>query len=141
VKGDIMQPTGTSYPAHRAPRWMVVDDDRHLLEMIKLALQQRFEVEVECFDSPLMALTVLTKAPQDYALALTDFQMPRMNGADFRARVQELAPTLKVYLMTGSGFFTESSAQRLGFEGLLEKPFTPTALRRLLPAHASLSQN
>jgi len=136
-----MQPTYIAYPTRRAPRWMVVDDDRHLLELVELMLQELFAVEVECFDSPLTALAALTAAPQDYALVLTDFQMPRMNGADFCARVLELVPTLKVYLMTGSGFFNESSARRLGFEGLLEKPFSADGLQNLLSAHVCLNQN
>jgi len=127
----------TTYaPADRsqAPRWMVVDDERPLLDLLGSLLKRIHGVQVECFDSPLAALAALAAAPETFELVITDFKMPEMDGAELCQQIHALAPDLKVFLTTGTGLFDEASARRLGFGGLLTKPFALEKLREVRPA-------
>lgn len=122
-----------------APRWMVVDDDRPWLALMRVLLKCVHGVQVECFDSPRAALAALAAAPQSFELVITDLEMPEMDGTELCQQMHVLAPNLKVLLATGSGRLDESSASRLGFGGLLNKPFALAELREVRsainPAH------
>ena len=80
------------------------------------------------------ALMAFSDAPGKYELVVTDFEMPGMNGAELCRRMREISPMQKIFLATGSGFFTEDAAQRIGFTALLNKPFPLTALQEALAA-------
>jgi CheY-like chemotaxis protein len=123
-------PTKAALPAH----WMVVDDNRELLAMMQMALEQIHDDSVECFHSPQAALAAFAAEPKKYALVITDFEMPGMDGIELCRRLHEVAGDLKVFLATGSGFFTEAAAAYAGFSGLLSKPFHLEKLRAMLSA-------
>ena len=123
-----------------APRWMVVDDDRPWLALMRVLLQRVHGVQAECFDSPHAALAALAAAPRAFELVITDLEMPEMNGTELCQQMHALVPTLPVFLATGSGQLDASSAGRLGFGGLLNKPFDLAALREIQPA-ANLAHN
>ncbi len=110
-------------------RWMVVDNDSQALEAVASLLKTLTEVEVCPFESATEALNAFAAAPEAFNLVVTDFDMPKMNGVDFRRHLQALAPSLKVLLITGGGFFTPEYAVRSGFCGLLHKPFSLPALK------------
>jgi len=110
-------------------RWMVVDDDSQTLEAAASLLRALTPVEIRSFESATQALDTFTAAPESYSLVVTDFDMPRMNGVDFRRHLQALVPSLKVLLITGSGLFTAEYALRSGFCGLLRKPFSLPTLK------------
>jgi CheY-like chemotaxis protein len=124
----------TAIPAQPAPRWMVVDDNRDLLAMMSTTLAQLHGRPVECFDSPQAALNAFAAAPSEYEMVLTDYEMPGLDGIALCQRLRALAPALKVFLATGSGFFTEAAARHAGFQALLNKPFPLSALRETLAA-------
>lgn len=115
-----------------APRWMVVDDDTEALEVVARLLAAVSDAEICSFPSPWQALDAFAAAPDSFHLVVTDFEMPGMNGVDFRRHLQAVAPTAKVLLTTGSGMFTEESARQSGFCGLLLKPFSLGALKQTL---------
>lgn len=113
-------------------RWMVVDDDSHALDTVAELLAAVSGAKVSAFASPWQALDALAAAPKSFDLIVTDFEMPGMNGIDFRRRVEMLAPATKVLIATGSGMFTQESAHENGFCGLLCKPFSIGALKQAL---------
>jgi len=113
-------------------RWMVVDDNTDTLNTVTQLLAAVSGAEITSFASPWQALDALAAAPETFALVVTDFEMPGMNGVDFRRRVEIISPSTKVLLTTGSGVFTDESARENGFCGLLCKPFSIGALKQAL---------
>jgi two-component system, cell cycle sensor histidine kinase and response regulator CckA len=113
-------------------RWMVVDDDSLALSTVAQLLTAVSGAEVASFASPWQALDALAEAPEKFDLIVTDFEMPGMNGVDFRRQVEMISPATKVLLATGSGLFTDESVREKGFCGLLCKPFSIGALKQTL---------
>jgi DNA-binding NtrC family response regulator len=113
-------------------RWMVVDDNTDTLEAVTELLAAVSGAEICPFASPWQALDAIAAAPEKFDLVVTDFEMPGLNGVDFRRQVQTVAPATKVLLTTGSGQFTDASARENGFCGLLCKPFSIGALKQVL---------
>jgi DNA-binding NtrC family response regulator len=115
-----------------AARWLVVDDDTETLGTVVQLLTVVSNAEICSFPSPWQALDAFAAAPDSFELIVTDFEMPGMNGVDFRRHVQALSPSAKVLLTTGSGRFTNESARQSGFCGLLRKPFSIGSLIQTL---------
>jgi two-component system, cell cycle sensor histidine kinase and response regulator CckA len=113
-------------------RWMVVDDDADALDAVTCLLAAVSGTEIAAFPSPWQALDALAAAPEPFDLVVTDFEMPGMNGLDFRRQVQAVSPSTKVLLTTGGGMFTDESARANGFCALLCKPFSIGALKHTL---------
>ena len=113
-------------------RWMVVDDNQDILNIMQLMLEQIHEGPVECFSSPHAAIKAASTAPADYELVITDYEMPGVDGLELCRQLRALTPAIKLILTTGSGLFTEDGARRAGFCGILKKPFHPDNLRSLL---------
>ena len=112
--------------------WMVVDDDTDTLQVVTRLLAAVSGAEIHSFPSPSQALDALAATPEAYQLVVTDYEMPGMNGLDFRRQIETVSPTTKVLLTTGSGKFTDESARENGFCGLLCKPFSAEALKQTL---------
>lgn len=115
-------------------RWMIVDDSKDILTLMSAIVGRLSNAEVECFDSPQTALAAFTAAPDRFQFVITDLQMPGMNGIELSRRLLEVSPSLKILLATGSGIVSEEAATRMGFCGLLQKPFTLSALQSVLEA-------
>lgn len=110
---------------------MVVDDNREILAMMQ-AMLEHFHGAIDCFSSPQAAQAAFAAAPDAYELVITDYEMPGMDGIELCHRLHEMAPAQKIFLATGSGFFTEAVARRAGFCALLNKPFPFDAVRGAL---------
>lgn len=113
-------------------RWIIVDDNADLLEMMRDLITAFCGVQVESFNSPAAALAAFTDEPNGFDLIITDFEMPGMNGAELCAAIKKISPSQKIFLATGSGFFTEAAERGAGFLGLLHKPFPLAELKALL---------
>ena len=113
-------------------RWMLVDDNEDILPMLSAVLENLTSAEIECYHSPQSALAAFIRSPDSYELVITDYEMPGMDGVELCRRLHSLAPTQKIFLTTGSGFFTEAAAQHAGFSALLNKPFPLSDLKAAL---------
>lgn len=122
-------------------RWLVVDDDTDTLDTVACLLAAVSDAEICPFPSPWQALDAIAAAPEKFQLVVTDYEMPGMNGIDFRRQVQTVAPRAKVLLTTGSGKFTEESARENGFCGLLCKPFGIGTLKQILENVQAVTAN
>lgn len=103
-------------------RILVVDDEEILRTMIRDVLKlEGFAVETAASGEE--ALEVLGEAA-DFALVITDNNMPGLQGLDVLARLREAAPGLPVIIMTAYGSIDVSMrAHELGASGYLLKPF------------------
>jgi two-component system cell cycle sensor histidine kinase/response regulator CckA len=120
------------FPPTTKTRWMLVDDNRDILFMQSMMLEDLTSMTIECYTSPLEALAAFQASPESYELVITDFEMPGMDGVELCRQLRALSPGQKVILATGSGFFTEAAAARAGFSALLDKPFPLPALKAAL---------
>ena len=125
--------------------WMLVDDHADVLELMSALVEKLTDAPVERFTSPVAALAAFADAPDKYAVVITDYEMPGMDGVELCRRLRAISPAQKIILATGSGFFTAAAARHAGFCGLLNKPFPIETLRATLaeagvdmdlPAHA-----
>jgi CheY-like chemotaxis protein len=124
----------TNFAPSQNKRWLLVDDNTDILALLAVMLKNLTDAEIECHHSPLTALAAFAAAPENYELVITDFEMPDMDGVELCRRLRALAPDQKIFLATGSGFFTEAAAHHAGFSAPLNKPFPLATLQDALVA-------
>jgi CheY-like chemotaxis protein len=113
-------------------RWMLVDDNTELLMLLAAIAENLTSAAIECHNTPQSALAAYAAAPEKYELVITDFEMPGMTGVELCHQMRALAPDQKVFLATGSGYFSELAARAFGFCALLYKPYPLAALQDAL---------
>lgn len=123
IKEQITNSTTTS-----ATKWLVVDDNREFLSFLQTMLGAVSDAEICCYDSPAAALRAFTAAPESFALVLSDFDMPGANGDVLLRNLRLISPNLKAILMTGNSGISTLDALEFGFDALLHKPFSISAL-------------
>jgi response regulator RpfG family c-di-GMP phosphodiesterase len=105
------------------PRVLLVDDDENLLRSLERVLRLKFDVVIAPGGAEgITALSSATEAP--FAVVVSDYQMPFMNGAQFLARARKLAPDTTRMLLTGQADIAEAAAviNEGGIFRLLLKP-------------------
>jgi len=124
--------------AHFTPtenrRWMLVDDNPRMLTVLSNLLENLTTAKIECHDLPQSALAAFAGAPKSYELVITDLEMPGLDGVELCRRLRATAPAQKIFLATGSGFFTTDTARHAGFCALRNKPFGLAELSAALAA-------
>lgn len=123
----------------KGERILFVDDEEYLVQMGS-ALLTRLGYQVSAFSDPEKALYAFTEMPDQFAAMITDLTMPVLKGTDLAFRVRQIRPSFPVILTTGfSGPHELDRARRLGFDRVLDKPYTiekiAEALREVLSAH------
>lgn len=78
---------------------LLVDDDENILAGYKRILRSEFQVY-----TAIDALTALAlfKVHDDFAVVISDYNMPEMNGIEFLARAKEKLPNTVRILLTGN---------------------------------------
>ena len=124
-----------------AERILVVEDESVVRSLVRRALE---EAGYQVYQAPngAAALDYVLANPGQIDLVLSDVVMPRLNGLELMARLQERVPRLPVLLM--SGYSTDEVNRRGGVDPgvtILPKPITPVtltaAVRRRLDQAAS----
>ena len=89
-----------SNPAKLAPtiQILLVDDNRNGL-CARKAVMEELGHQVKAFASPEEALEAFSETPFD--LLVTDYRMPRMNGAELIRKVREINASVPVILLSG----------------------------------------
>ena len=82
----------------KEPYIIVVDDDSDVLEMAGCFFREA-GVEVHCVESGSRALEKIRE--KGYAVMLTDFNMPGMNGLELAEKVREISPQIQIIMATG----------------------------------------
>jgi DNA-binding NtrC family response regulator len=103
-------------------RILLVDDDRIIVSLLEAGLEEMEEnYLVETTSSGLDALERI--AQDEFALVITDYRMPEMNGLELIQKIQDLAPNTRIVLLTAH------PAEKMGaivgnikIDGYLEKP-------------------
>jgi DNA-binding response OmpR family regulator len=111
-----------------AKRLLIIDDEPHLREVMRLALEtQGYEV-VTAADGPGGLERFGTGAAWD--LVLLDQRMPGMDGLDVLRELRARDPQARVVMATAYGTIELAvDAMKAGALDFLRKPFTPEVLR------------
>ena len=103
-------------------RILVVDDELHMIRVIKLFLE-RAGYKVDIASNGQEALDSILKGPPD--VLLTDINMPRMTGQELCAELQKQLPerTFPIFVMTSmTDRENRDWTQKMANTALLEKP-------------------
>lgn len=101
---------------------LVVDDDRLIASLLEAGLQ---EAEGEYIVTTVYsAKAALTKIQQKkFALMLTDYNMPDMNGVELMQQIRLLSPETRIVLMSAHpSEVIEEMIGEIHADGYLEKP-------------------
>lgn len=131
VREDLVaEQINTSDPSPQGcgQRVLLVEDEVPLAILGKKRLE-RLGYKVTMHTGSVEALESFQSSPDEFDLVITDYNMPRMNGADLARSILSLRPKLPVILVTGYGnaISTEGVAA-IGIRELLMKPTTMKTL-------------
>ena len=103
----------------------IVDDNRSLLESLRLALGgEGFEVDI--YNNGEQALQGMRAQPVD--LAVLDILMPRVNGFDVLRQLRKVSPIPVIFLTSKCDDVDETSGLDLGADDYIRKPFKQSTL-------------
>ncbi|MEW6184487.1 MAG: sigma-54 dependent transcriptional regulator [Thermodesulfobacteriota bacterium] len=105
---------------------LVVDDDRNLLELVKMRLESS-DYEVTAMALETAALKALKE--QAFDLAIVDLQLTHQDGISLMEEFHRLTPDLPVLILTAHGSIESAvEAMKKGAYSYLTKPFDPQEL-------------
>ncbi len=108
-------PTGTEHI-------LLVDDEENIVETMEYMLRS-LGYKVTAHTKSLDAIQDFENRPEDFALVITDMNMPNFTGAELVKRVQAKNSEIAVILCTGfSRSVNEEKFKAFGFQKFLMKP-------------------
>jgi DNA-binding NtrC family response regulator len=111
-------------------RILVVDDEPHIRESVKKALERTGYVVDVVGDGDAVWSRLEHGAPE---LVLCDVRLHDVDGLDLLRRMKESYPEVMVIMITGYGSIESAvSAMKAGAADYLSKPFTPDQLRHVV---------
>ena len=114
-------------------RVLVVDDEPNMTLTLAAGLRKLGkQYIVDTANSGQEAINRLRQL--EYALVITDYQMPGMNGSTLVQKIQQLCPETLVILMSGHGTddFRRDIVKGLQLEAYLDKPFEIEQIRQIV---------
>ena len=114
---------------------LIIDDEPLLLDLLKTVIEE-IGHEVDAASDARHALEKIRYTAYD--LIICDMRMPHMDGKEFYRKAEELSPGLKKRIIFSTGDVVNADTQSfLKQSGArwLEKPFTPTDLKRFLAGY------
>jgi DNA-binding response OmpR family regulator len=119
---------------------LVCDDEIHIVRAVQFKLSKA-GFDVRCASDGEAAWQMIDRDPPD--LLITDYQMPRLNGLELIERVRQRAETreLPVIMLSAKGFelSREDLAERWGILAVIDKPFSPREILRLVESSVGRS--
>jgi two-component system alkaline phosphatase synthesis response regulator PhoP len=121
--------------AYMRAKILVCDDEIHIVRAVQFKLVQA-GYDVRYAANGEEGWEAINRDPPD--LLITDYQMPKLNGLELIERLQQRADTrrLPVIVLSAKGFELSSQelSERWGVLGVMDKPFSPRELLRLVEA-------
>ena len=109
-----------------------VDDDKDMLSLIKVVLEQDSDITVKTFTSPLQALAEIQNSPPD--MIILDYQIPEMRGTEIMEKIQQMKLDIPITFFTAQSAPEEiEKIKAKGANKVIIKPIDITQL------HAQLS--
>ncbi len=117
---------------------LVVDDEAAICEITKVTLEN-YGYKVLTAGSGPEAVAMLAEKRSEIQLALTDTEMPFMDGRSTCLALWKLNPTLKIITASGSEHKDSDTTFRSKVNALIHKPYTVENL--LVTVHSVLSKS
>lgn len=120
-----------SSPHLPSKRVLIVDDEPNVAVVLADGLEKLGDdYIIETANSGESALAKIRQQP--YALVVTDYKMPGMNGLDLAQAIRQISPATQVILMTAYGTAgLRDSVERMEV-GYIDKPFTMEQIREIV---------
>ena len=118
----------TQFPNHPNHRILIVDDERHILQVLSLKLRNA-GYEVVAAEDGEEAMEIVFRDGPD--LVITDFQMPYMTGLELcqAMAVDDRSKNIPVIMLTARGYSLDDGDLRTGnIRHVIHKPFSPRAI-------------
>ena len=106
---------------------LVVEDEEEVRSLTRDVLEMHGYTVLEALD-PEDALRLGQTHPGPIHLLITDVVMPRVSGPELARRLRDGRPTLRVLCMSGYPEDADRPAGEGGWNGWLQKPFSPDGL-------------
>jgi DNA-binding response OmpR family regulator len=106
---------------------LVVEDEEEVRSLTRDVLEMHGYTVLEALD-PEDALRLGQDHPGPIHLLITDVVMPRVSGPELARRLRGGRPTLRVLCMSGYPESADRPAGEAGWNGWLQKPFSPDGL-------------
>jgi CheY-like chemotaxis protein len=114
-------------------RWLVVDDEPELSDLIADLLAQMNCACVESFTSSPDALAVFSASAGHFDLVVTDRDMPGLDGMELARRLRAHTPSVKIVLVSANiDDISAEDLQRAGVHAVVKKPFTLARLEAII---------
>ncbi|XPV77009.1 MAG: ABC transporter substrate binding protein [Desulfovibrio sp.] len=110
---------------------LFVEDDTDQLETIPRLLKA-FGCRVTALADPKAAAELVEKDPTAYDLIMTDYDMPRVTGAQLAAMVAEYAPHIPIVLISGREDVVGEAENHPNIRKVMIKPYDKSDLSELL---------
>ena len=120
--------TDSKEPQRRAPKVLVVDDERRIADTLTEILEMAGFHVMTAYDG-WEAVEAAVRFHPDYLLS--DVLMPRMNGVELAIAIRKMCPAARILLFSGQAGISDIllDGQRQGFEfELIAKPIHPLKL-------------
>jgi two-component system cell cycle sensor histidine kinase/response regulator CckA len=142
-ESDCLTPSLTGSLTKRLMRILIADDDRDVLNALKLLLTASgYEVlTAENRSQALNTIGFLVEQSQPLSLMVTEVRIWDMSGLELTRSVRKLIPDLSVIFMTGSP--DDHFRQEIGkLEncGYVEKPFAASTLSKVISETKAFAQ-
>jgi signal transduction histidine kinase/CheY-like chemotaxis protein len=113
----------------RAPRGagehVLFIDDEPMLNRSAARVLERCGYRVSAFADPREAIEQLGRRPDDFALVITDMNMPNLSGLEVARAVRARRPDLPILLLSGNlADEVRAEAAKLGVQSVLQKPWS-----------------
>jgi CheY-like chemotaxis protein len=109
---------------------LVVDDEMHISHLLRFALAKVACTLVAAYDG---RQALAAAAAQTFDLAIVDYDMPGMTGIEtvHALKIIPACSKMPIVMLTGRGERSiRAQAESLGISLFLNKPFSPTELRK-----------
>jgi len=111
-----------TYPVNGTERILLIDDEEAIVQIGKQMLEL-FGYQVEVCLSPLEALALFRKGPDNFDLVITDMTMPMMNGDKLAEELIKIRPDIPVVLCSGNIHLLDKDADvKKGIKAVMTKP-------------------
>ena len=136
----------TAIPAHTQDRARIDGKGKHVLyvddeEAIILLMSRLLERQgyrVSGYTDQLEALAAVRANPEQFDLAVTDYNMPGMTGLEVAQALKEIRPDLPVVM--ASGYITEELRAQAPAAGIRELIYKPDTVDDLCEAVARIAE-
>ena len=123
IEGNAEESQNAASPVRGKGRVLFIDDEPANLQLM-LDMISRLGYTIETQTSPVKALDLFNRNPENFDLVITDLAMPGMTGLELAGKIHMVNPTLPVILITGYGKDIDDTLvpERFGIRQILKKP-------------------